>query len=51
MPVKDLQTEGAQKDQQKSDHEEKAVYDDADWEHVGTSIDEKGTIACPVWSD
>ncbi|EXF84217.1 hypothetical protein CFIO01_11534 [Colletotrichum fioriniae PJ7] len=33
MPVKDLQTEGAQKDQQKSEHEEKAVYDDADWEH------------------
>ncbi|KAK1514402.1 uncharacterized protein CCOS01_13682 [Colletotrichum costaricense] len=43
MPLKDPQAEVAQKDEEKSEREEQAVYDDADWEHVRASIDEKET--------
>ncbi|KAK1512937.1 hypothetical protein CTAM01_00332 [Colletotrichum tamarilloi] len=43
MPLKDPQAVVAQKDEEKSEREEKAVYDDTDWEHVGASIDEKET--------
>ncbi|KAK1690630.1 hypothetical protein BDP55DRAFT_647950 [Colletotrichum godetiae] len=42
MPSKDLQTEGPQKDEEKSKYEETPALDDADWEHVGTPVDEKG---------
>ncbi|KAK1636802.1 hypothetical protein BDP81DRAFT_428383 [Colletotrichum phormii] len=41
MPSKDLQTEGPQKDEEKSKYEGTTGLDDADWEHVGTPIDEK----------
>ncbi|KAL0781397.1 hypothetical protein CaCOL14_002732 [Colletotrichum acutatum] len=43
MPLKDLQIEGPQRDGEKLKHEETDALDDADWEHVGTSIDEKET--------
>ncbi|KAK1545400.1 hypothetical protein CPAR01_02902 [Colletotrichum paranaense] len=43
MPLKDPQAEVTRKDEEKSEREEKAAYDDTDWEHVGASIDEKET--------
>ncbi|KAL4417397.1 hypothetical protein CABS03_00748 [Colletotrichum abscissum] len=43
MPLKDTQAEVTRKDEEKSEREEQAVNDGADWEHVGASIDEKET--------
>ncbi|KAG7050513.1 hypothetical protein JMJ77_0013260 [Colletotrichum scovillei] len=43
MPLKDLRAEVAQKDEEKSEREEQAVYDDSEWEHMGAPIDEKET--------
>ncbi|KAI3533658.1 hypothetical protein CSPX01_12583 [Colletotrichum filicis] len=43
MPLKDPQAEVTRKDEEKSEREEQAVNDGADWEHVGASIDEKET--------
>ncbi|KAK0376842.1 hypothetical protein CLIM01_05792 [Colletotrichum limetticola] len=33
MPLKDPQAEVTRKDEEKSEREEQAVYDDTDWEH------------------
>lgn len=49
MPLKDLRAEVAQKDEEKSEREEQAVYDDSEWEHMGAPIDEKGMSTCPTF--
>lgn len=49
MVLKDPQAEVAQKDEEKSEREEKAVYDDSEWEHMGEPIEGKGMSTCPTF--